>query len=372
MENKTKKEIMFDQMKNKKKEVKLVRKIVLIIALFILVVVAIVGITGYNYVKGALSPIDPDSKEKVTVEIPIGSGIDSISSTLEKSGVIKNAKIFKYYVKFNNQSDFQAGTYALSKDMTLDEIIESLKTGKIYREPVLTLTIPEGITLEQIGDIVEKKTGNSSKEFFDLVTSAEFVDRMMSKYPTLLTEEIKAENVRYPLEGYLYPSTYPFYEENPTNEEIAEMLLAQTDKVLAPYYEMLHAEEKSVHWLLTFASLLEEEATAQTDREKIASVFFNRIETDMPLQTDPTVLYALGSHKERVLFEDLEYDNPYNTYKNKGLPPGPIANAGKMSINAALDPEETDYFYFLADKEGKNHFSKSYDEHLQKIDQYLK
>ncbi|NME04253.1 endolytic transglycosylase MltG [Psychrobacillus sp. BL-248-WT-3] len=372
MENKSKKEIMFDQMKNKKKEVKLVRKIVMIIALVLLVVIAIAGFTGYNYVKGALSPMDPDSTEKVTVEIPIGSGIDSISSTLEKNGIIKNAKIFKYYVKFNNQSDFQAGTYDLSKDMTLDEIIESLKTGKIYREPLLTLTIPEGLTLEQIGDVVEKKTGNSSKEFFELVTNAEFVDRMMSKYPTLLTEEIKGENIRYALEGYLYPSTYPFYEENPTNEEIAEMLLAQTDKALAPYYELLQAEEKSVHWLLTFASLLEEEATAQTDREKIASVFFNRLEIDMPLQTDPTVLYALGSHKDRVLFEDLEIDNPYNTYQNKGLPPGPIANAGKMSIEATLDPEKTEYFYFLADKEGKNHFSKTYDEHLQKIDEHLK
>ena len=211
-------------MKNKKKEVKLVRRIVLVIALFIILVGAIGGYIGYNYVKGALSPVDPDSTEKVTVEIPIGSGIDSISSTLEKNGIIKDARIFKYYVKFNNQSDFQAGTYDLSKDMTLDEIIESLKTGKIYREPLFSLTIPEGLTLEQIGEVIEKKTGNSSKEFFKLVTSDEFVERMMAKYPALLTEEIKGENVRYALEGYLYPSTYPFFEEKPTNEEIAEML----------------------------------------------------------------------------------------------------------------------------------------------------
>ncbi|MBD7943791.1 endolytic transglycosylase MltG [Psychrobacillus sp. FSL K6-2684] len=372
MENKSKKEIMFNRMKNKKKEVKLVRRIVLVIALFIILVGAIGGYIGYNYVKGALSPMDPDSTEKVTVEIPIGSGIDSISSTLEKNGIIKDARIFKYYVKFNNQSDFQAGTYDLSKDMTLDEIIESLKTGKIYREPLFSLTIPEGLTLEQIGEVIEKKTGNSSKEFFELVTSDEFVERMMAKYPALLTEEIKGENVRYALEGYLYPSTYPFFEEKPTNEEIAEMLLAQTDRTMAPYYELLQAEEKSVHWLLTFASLLEEEATAQTDRQKISSVFYNRLEIDMPLQTDPTVLYALGSHKERVLYEDLEYENPYNTYTNKGLPPGPIANAGKSSIEAALDPEDTEYFYFLADKEGKNYFSVTYEEHLQKIDEHLK
>ena len=220
--------------------------------------------------------------------------------------------------------------------------------------------------------VVEKKTGHSADEFFTLVTNEAFVDKMMVKYPNLLTEEIKGENVRYALEGYLFPATYPFYEENPSLEEIVETMLTNTEKTVSTYYEILQSEEKSVHWLLTFASLLEEEATAQTDRAMIASVFYNRLEAKMPLQTDPTVLYALGSHKERVLFEDLEVDNPYNTYKNKGLPPGPIANAGKSSIEAVLDPSKTDYFYFLADKTGENHFSKTYEEHLQKMDKYLK
>jgi len=372
VENETKKEIMFEKMKKKKKEVKLVRRIVLIIALVILIVGGIGGYITYNYVTSALKPLDPTSEELISVDIPIGSGLDSISATLEKNGVIKDAKIFKYYAKFNNESNFQAGKYDLTKAMTLDEIIESLKTGKIYREPLFTLTVPEGLTLEQIGQVVEKKTGRSAEEFFNLVTSDEFVDRMMVKYPNLLTEEIKAENVRYALEGYLYPATYPFFEEKPSLEEIAETMIKNTEKTVSSYYDLLQSEEKSVHWLLTFASLLEEEATAQTDRETIASVFYNRLDAQMPLQTDPTVLYALGSHKERVLFEDLEYDNPYNTYQNQGLPPGPIANAGKSSIEAVLNPEATNYFYFLADKTGKNHFSETYEEHLQKIDEYLK
>ena len=131
------------------------------------------------------------------------------------------------------------------------------------------------------------------------------------------------------------------------------------------------AEEKSVHWLLTFASLLEREATAKTDRETIASVFYNRLDEGMPLQTDPTVLYALGEHKDRVLFSDLEVDDPYNTYVYTGLPPGPIANAGKSSIEAVVDPSITDYFYFLADKEGNNHFAKTYDEHLVNRSKYI-
>ena len=372
MENKTKKDIMFNKMKSKKKEVKLVRRIVLIISFLIIIVGGIGGLVVYNYVQSALQPLDSKSEETITVNIPIGSGLDSISKELEKNGIIKNAKIFKYYAKFNNESQFQAGEYSLTKAMTLDELIESLKTGKVYREPIFSLTIPEGLTLEQIGQVVEKKTKHSADDFFSLVTSEEFVDRMMIKYPNILGEEIKGENVRYALEGYLFPATYPFFEKNPSIESIVDVMLSNTDKVVTSYVDLLQAEGKSVHWLLTFASLLEEEATAQTDRATIASVFYNRIEEGMPLQTDPTVLYAKGTHKDRVLFEDLEFDSPYNTYQNKGLPPGPIANSGKSSIDAALDPSDTDYFYFLADKKGTNHFSVTYDEHLRKIEEFLK
>ena len=139
-----------------------------------------------------------------------------------------------------------------------------------------------------------------------------------------------------------------------------------------PYLNYLEEKEKTVHWLLTFASLLEKEATQKSDRATIASVFYNRLQPKnknqevMPLQTDPTVAYAHGKHLSVTSYADLEIDDPYNTYKYKGLPPGPIANAGKSSIDAVIDPENTDYLYFLADKTGENHFAKSYEEHLDK------
>lgn len=256
--------------------------------------------------------------------------------------------------------------------MTFDELIESLKTGKVYRKPVFTMTVPEGLTLEQIGKVIEKKTPYTQKEFMDLVTSDTFVQQMMANYPELVTEAVLADNIRYDLEGYLYPATYSYYEEKPSLQAIVEEMVAAMNNVVKNYSDVLAEKQMSVHQLLTFASLLEEEATAQTDRETIASVFYNRINEGMPLQTDPTVLYALGDHKDRVLYEDLEVDNAYNTYKNKGLPPGPIAGAGKTSIEASLNPSQTDYFYFLADKEGVNHFSKTYDEHLQKVEKYLR
>jgi len=180
-----------------------------------------------------------------------------------------------------------------------------------------------------------------------------------------------AEDVRYPLEGYLFPATYPFFEEKPSIETVVTTMLDATSDNITPYFAFLESKEKTVHWLLTFASLLEREATAKTDRETIASVFYNRMDEGMPLQTDPTVLYALGEHKDRVLYSDLEVQDPYNTYVHTGLPPGPIANAGRSSIEAVVDPSITDYFYFLADSEGKNHFSKTYDEHLKKKAEHI-
>ncbi|HWK24365.1 MAG TPA: endolytic transglycosylase MltG [Ureibacillus sp.] len=370
--NETKKQEMIEKLKIKKNEGRVVRRIVTIVTLVILLIVVIVGVSGYFYVKSALKPIDPDATNEIAVEIPMGSGISTISSILEENGVIKNARIFKYYTKFKNESSFQAGNYIMTQSMTLDEIIESLKTGKVYHEPLFSLTVPEGLTLEQISNIVAKHTEYTSEQFMELVTSKEFVQKMMETYPDLITNDVLNSNIRYALEGYLYPSTYAFYEEDPSLEEIITNMISLTNDIVKEYNDFLVEKQMTPHQLLTFASLLEEEATAQTDRETIASVFYNRIEAKMPLQTDPTVLYALGSHKDRVLYEDLEVDNPYNTYVVQGLPPGPIANAGKVSIEAVLNPTDTDYLYFLADTEGNNHFAKTYEEHLKNIDEFMK
>lgn len=321
VDNGSKKQEMFAKMQERKSEVKIVRKIVAITAIVFVLIIGIGGLLGYNYVKSALKPLDPDATKTIAVEVPIGSGLSSISTLLEEKGVIKDARVFKYYAKFKNESQFQAGNYDLTQAMTFDELIESLKTGKVYRKPVFTMTIPEGLTLEQIGQIIEKKTPYTQQEFMDLVTSDTFVQQMMANYPELVTEAVLAENIRYDLEGYLYPATYSYYEEKPSLEAIVEEMVAAMNNVVKNYNDILAEKQMSVHQLLTFASLLEEEATAQTDRETIASVFYNRMNTDMPLQTDPTVLYALGDHKDRVLYEDLEVDNAYNTYKNKGLPP---------------------------------------------------
>ncbi len=372
MEKQSKKDVMFDRMKEKKKEVRVVRRIVLIVALVLLVVVAVVGWQAYSYVTDALEPMDPDSEKVINVEVPIGSNLDSIAALLEENEVIKDARIYKYYVKFQNESEFQAGNYGLTQSMTLEEITESLKTGKVYHEPLYTINVPEGLTLEEIAErVIAEKTDYSAEQFMEQVQDETYIEELMVKYPDLLTEDIKDEDIKFALEGYLFPATYPIYEENPSLTVLIEQMLDATKATIEPYQSVLQEQEKSPHWLLTFASLLEEEATAKSDRQTIASVFYNRMDQDMPLQTDPTVIYAMGEHKDRLFNSDYEFEDPYSTYTNKGLPPGPIAAAGASSIEAVLDPNQTDYLYFLADSEGKNYFSTSYEQHLQYRDEHI-
>lgn len=373
----SKTQLMFERMREKKKEVKVVRRIVLAIALLVLIIGFFVGKSVYQYVISGLQPLDPESEEIINVEIPIGSGLNSIAATLESNGIIKDARLFKYYAKFNNESQFQAGTYDLTKAMTHDELIQSLKTGKVYREPLFTMTVPEGLTLQEIGLVVEQTTGITAEEFNAYINDENTIDKFITKYPGVITEEIKGESIKYALEGYLFPATYPFYEEKPDVETVVDEMIQATVSNVSTYLNYLEEKEKTVHWLLTFASLLEKEATQKSDRATIASVFYNRLQPKnknqevMPLQTDPTVAYAHGKHLSVTSYADLEIDDPYNTYKYKGLPPGPIANAGKSSIDAVIDPENTDYLYFLADKTGENHFAKSYEEHLANRAKYI-
>lgn len=352
-------------------EAKVVRKVVLII--FIVILLAISGIVGggYLYVKSALEPVDPSNQKEVNVTIPIGSSPTAIANILAENGIVKNAKVFRYYTKFRNESGFQAGDYKLNPSMTFTEIIESLKTGVVMDEAVFQIAIPEGKQLSEIAKIISGKTPYSEEEIMKKLDNREYIDQLMQLYPSLLTNDILHADVKHPLEGYLFPATYPFFEEKPSLEKIIQTMIEQTDKVILGFRGEIENAGYSTHELLTMASLIEEEATAKLDREMIAGVFNNRLESDMPLQTDPTVIYALGEHIDRVYHKHLEVDSPYNTYKHKGLTPGPIANAGKTSIIAALNPKETDYVYFLATPEGDVLFSETLEEHNQKVDEHI-
>lgn len=366
-----KKQIIVEKLVEQQKEARIVRKIVLIAAVAGILLIGAVGGGGYYYVKSALKPVDESSKKIIDVTIPIGSSTTGIGQILEDKGVIRDARIFKYYVKFKNESGFMAGEYKMKPSMTTPEIVSSLKTGKVMQDVVFKITIPEGKQLSQIAGIIAEKTLQDQEEIFKQLNDQAFVKKMMEKYPDILSEEILNEKVKYPLEGYLFPATYPFYSEQPTVEEVVTVMLSKTKEILGEFRGQMEEKQLTVHQVMTFASLVEEEATESVDRNKIASVFYNRLEDGMMLQTDPTVLYSHGAHKDRVLYEDLKIDDPYNTYKYTGLPPGPIANPGVVSIEATLAPADTDDLYFLATSTGEVLFSKTLDEHNRKKNEHI-
>ncbi|WP_085508950.1 endolytic transglycosylase MltG [Thalassobacillus devorans] len=356
------------QVKKRGEEASTVRKVVAIVLTTLLVVFIGAGIAGYLYIKSALEPVDPEAEETTTVEIPLGSSTSHIASILKENDLIKNEIIFRFYTKFKNESDFQAGEYQFAQSMSIDQLTESLKTGKVIREPLFRVTVPEGRQITQIAERFadSEHTDFTAEEFMDKAEEPEYLEDLMKQYPELLTEDITNKDIRNPLEGYLFASTYDFYEENPSVEEIIENMLARTQENVLPYLsELEELGISTVHDAITMASLIENEAPTEEDRKKIAGVFYNRLEADMPLQTDPTVLYALGKHKDRVLNKDLEVDSPYNTYQVKGLPVGPISNFNKNSLEAALQPEESDYMYFVANSEGEVYYAETYEEHLE-------
>ncbi|WP_246277109.1 endolytic transglycosylase MltG [Neobacillus endophyticus] len=366
-----KKDIIRKKLLDQQREARIVRKIVMIVSTVLVLLIVLIGGGGYLYVTSALKPMNPNNNQVKKVDIPIGSSVAEIATELEKNGIIKSAQVFKYYVKLKNEGGFMAGNYELSPSMDVAEIVNRLKTGKVLSNAAVKFTIPEGTQLKEIADIMAKAVKQPDAVIINKLNDKQFIKSLIVKYPDILTNEILNTSVRYPLEGYLFPATYSFYKPNPSIEEMVTAMLNKTRTVLSDYTIEMKQKKLSIHEMLTMASLVEEEATGKTNRKMIASVFYNRIQKDMPLQTDPTVLYAEGRHKDKVLYKDLEVNSPYNTYIHTGLPPGPIANAGRTSIEAALDPAKSDYYYFLATPSGNIIFTKTLAEHNQVKAKYI-
>jgi UPF0755 protein len=369
--SKKKKKSFKDNLMARSDEAKTVRKIVAIIIISLLVILIIGGVSGYLYISSALEPVDPDSDEEITVEIPIGSSSSAIGDILEENGLIKDSRIFRFYATFNNTTDFQAGEYTFTPSMTIEEIIASLQTGRVIAEAMHTITIPEGMTMDEIAEIYAKTMHFSKEDFLEVVNDPEYINQLIDSYPSILSEDILTEEIRTPLEGYLFAATYSFYEPEPSIESIVEEMLNKTVSVLESYMEEIENSDFTVHETLTFASLVENESGTEEQREMIAGVFYNRLNEGMQLQTDPTVLYALGEHRDRVLFEDLEVESPYNTYYIDALPIGPISNFAETSFMATLNPEESEFLYFLHDGDGEIHYAETFEEHGQNREQYI-
>lgn len=348
----------------------------------VIVAMIAVGVIGYLYFMNQTSPVDADDTDTKTVVIEVGTETDDVARQLEEEGIISNAFFFEYYLKLNSMTNYQAGEYELSPSMDFETVANTILTGVVYQEVLFRVTIPEGFSVEQIADTWSRELPLSASEFLEQAADEAYLMELIDDYPDMLTTEILEDDIKYPLEGYLFPATYDVLEEDPSADTLIRQMLDATYNnsfslfTQAGNYSLTidgQSEERSFHEFLTLASIIEREATSLADRSQIASVFINRmaLNPSMPLQTDPTVLYALGEHREQVLYEDLEVNDPYNTYQNAGLPPGPISNPGVESVQSTLNPSNTSYYYFLADSEGNNHFAETYEQHLENRALYI-
>lgn len=357
----------------RRKEDRVVRKIVYVLTIAILIIAGIVVISGYNYVSAGLKPLDTNDSKLVQVEVPSGSSNRQIGEILQEDEVIRSGLIFNFYTKFKNLTNFQSGYYHFSADMTLDKISKELQQGG-SAEPLddaTKLTIPEGYDVDQIGTLIAKKTDFKKADFISLMQDQDFFSELEAAYPSLLTDAGAATDVRYRLEGYLFPATYNVHSDT-TLQDLVYQMVDATNNILTPYYSQITEKGLNVQEVMTLASLVEKEGVTESDRKNIAQVFFNRIDAGMALQSDISILYALGEHKENVTYKDTEVDSPYNLYINLGYGPGPFDNPSEQAIQAVLNPTANDYYYFVADTStGKVYYAETYDEHLALVEKYV-
>lgn len=356
----------------RKKETSIIKKIMKYFMIALLVIVLVGGFFTWNYIKGETQPVDTAQTELVSFEIEQGASVKEVSKALEEEGIIRNSKLFNFYLKFKNVSGFKSGLYHVSKSMTLDEIIAELSgQGKDKDQNATKVLIREGEQLTEIAKEVEKSTKYSAEDFMAKVQDEDFLRYLVQKFPKLLTQSYNGYQVKYVLEGYLFPATYDMNDSKTLQMLITEMV-AKTDEVMSKYYDKILASDYTLQETMALASLIEKEGTKLEDRKKISSVFHNRIKENMKLQTDVSVQYALGEHKEALSLEDLEVDSPYNLYQNYGVGPGPYNSPSEDAIVAAMEPEKTDYLYFLADIHTKEiYYAKTYEEHLELKAKYI-
>lgn len=356
----------------RKKETSIIKKIMKYFMIALLVIVLVGGFFTWNYIKGEMQPVDTAQTELVSFEIEQGASVKDVSKALQDEGIIRNSKLFNFYLKFKNVSGFKSGLYHVSKSMTLDEIIAELSgQGKDKDQNATKVLIREGEQLTEIAKEVEKSTKYSAEDFMAKVQDEDFLRYLVQKFPKLLTQSYNGYQVKYVLEGYLYPATYDMNDSKTLQMLITEMV-AKTDEVMSKYYDKILASDYTLQEIMAMASLIEKEGTKLEDRKKISSVFHNRIKDNMMLQTDVSVQYALGEHKEALSLEDLEVDSPYNLYKNYGVGPGPYNSPSEDAIVAAMEPADTEYLYFLADIHTKEiYYAKTYEEHLELKAKYI-
>lgn len=342
--------------------------------IYISVVVLIFSLTVflctlYNF--GLSKVSNDDTLKKIVIE---PGSIDSIAVTLYNNNMIRSKLAFNIYVRLNDKKKLMAATYNLSENMGTKKIVDILNKGKSTTSDV-SITFNEGLNIRKIAKIIEENTNNTEEDVYNLLRDENYLDHIISKY-WFLNDDIKNDKIYYSLEGYLYPNTYSFSSKSATVEEIFNKMLDETDKQLSKYKKAFEINSMSVHEIITLASIVELEGTTLEDRKKIAGVFFNRLNSNMTLGSDVTTYYGakIDMGERDLLKSEVTACNDYNTRCSsfKKLPISPICNASIEAVDAVINPTESDYYYFVADKNKKVYFSKKQDEHNEIINKLKK
>ncbi|MCM8710466.1 endolytic transglycosylase MltG [Clostridium sp. SYSU_GA19001] len=329
----------------------------IIFALVPILVTIIIGFIIYSDAAKIIRHPFADSTEPVRIKVNNGDSLNGLINKLYSEKKIGNSYLIKWYIKKQNlDTNIKPGSYVINKDVSLNDFIKILNEGK-YNENAVKVTIPEGYNIEQVAALLQEK---------EIISKDDFI-KSCKEYR--LPNYVKAEEKRkYALEGYLFPDTYELVK-GMNGKDIIDIMIKNFEKVLKDVEQKINRVIKTeeIDKLIIMASIVEKEAEAANERPVIASVFYNRLKIKMPMQSCATVEYALGVHKSVYTYKDLEIESPYNTYKVKELPIGPVANPGKDSIIAAAAPAQTNYIYFVSKFDGtKTHFfTKDYNEFLR-------
>jgi UPF0755 protein len=325
----------------------------LILFVFVIFVIGLIFIISYK--KVIEKPLK-SNENTILIEVKPGEGFNDILNKLDKENKLSSKLLLKVKLAIDKKNvKLREGIYEVDTNSTLENLINSLE-NETGDKGLVKLTIPEGYSIEDIAKAVEGK---------DICTKEEFI-KAVQNYE--LPGFVKAnDKKRYNLEGFLYPDTYLIEKKSNANDIIKIMLNRFEDIIKQVKDETkVDIKDEDVEKIITIASMIEKEAKVQSDRPLISSVIQNRLEKDMKLQIDAAVIYALGYHVDVVLNKHLEVDSPYNVYKYKGLPIGPIANPGVDCIKAALLPEKTDYLYYILQGNGSHYFTNNYEDFLKK------
>ncbi len=335
--------------KEKKQQANVWKSFVLIFT--ILVVGAAIGVSSLTRDVRQI-----DIAQEIIVDIPEGAGSSMVAELLEDNGIIKYPAIFKLCSRLGAYDGrYQPGTVTISPMMSYNDILGAIVVSE---RDSIKVTIPEGYTIKQIAEVLSEAGVATSDEFYAALNPDSYDYRFLKDLP-------QRDNR---MEGYLFPATYDI-APGMSAQEIVNLMLKTFDECFTDgYYARAKERNMTVDQVVTLASVIERETNADTERAKVAGVFYNRLKDNMPLQSCATVQYVLGENKPVLSIEDTQIDSPYNTYKFTGLPIGPIASPGADCIKAVLYPEDTDAYYFCLGKNGEHIFSRTYEEHTKAME----